>query len=1267
MRNQILAIDVSAWSKAALIANFGATQVNNTAFIGELNALALFLDGIIASLVGDPLVADNFPIVDAGGPYNPNETSALILDASNSLPGTGASSIIEYAWDLDGDGEFDDATGVSPSVQVNSKQSGVIGLKLTNDRGKMNIGYASITVNDTNPAPSLIGFSTPDLRPLVITGSVQQFTVNATDNGSLSIEWFLDGVSVATGMSFNYMPGIADVGAHNLVAVIDDGTSSGGAVTQTWLISVKEVDGDSDGFTVTGGDCNDTDAGINPAATEIIDNGIDDDCNANTEDADQPPVANFFSVPFLGVPGEPMMLQSNSTDPNGDITSYLWDFGDGSPTSTEQNPGHTFTQAVTYSVTLTVTDSQGNSNAATLPVEVVGAIVNTRVSDPDLDNQDTLGDQGDDNVGLGFDITPNGRWLVFASLAENIVTDDTNGAADIFVLDRETGKVVRVSVHTDGSEGRVVNSFTNLTLFNSQPTISPDGRYVGFLSEAENLIGEDLDDDGRCDLPVTFTNGGCTGHRGEIFVRDRDSDGNGIFDEPGGVETLVASRYFRNEDGGAGARSMSMSENTCRFGFEATGADYVDGVGPVGGIVTPHVFMVDRCTNEIRVVSKDIFGVAIRGFFRHLGNYSHRISADGRYLVWYSHFDDRVGRGVGGTGAGIVGEDTDNDGLCDTGCSTRGDGLNADAYLYDWVTDKNQQVSINTLGEPATYNEVVGSSFAAGGGSGSTLPSISSDGRFVVFFSSANNLNLDALNNVIPMPEAAGREQDIYVHDRDKDGNGIFDEPGGIETKLISKDLNGLANGQETPGVTNDSSFVDGSATGLAQNAIPQVSNNGRFVTYRGNLSRTVPGEFSSTARGIVLHDVLAGTNSTPFFDLDGDPTAFINFFLRHDGRFIAIRTNSAEVTGIDANGDGRCRETQGDLDCDTNSRGDFYLQDRDADNDGLFGDVDECLNTPPQADIDDDGCTLPIDLAIAMTTAQSPIASGAASVFTVSVRNVGLASLVDVSITDPVLPDCERSIGDLLPGDAFDYECSLTNTLSTFEHTARVTGESSAGEMTSAEATAGVEIAEPGISIVHSPDPKEVNEGGDYVLSVSVENTGPIALNNVVVNASPVGACDRNIGAIEVGESVEYACLGSNAASDFQSLASVTGDVAGGGNVAAQDTLQIQVIPTEVDPPEPPPAPLGVRARAKPSIANVVWTHNGSPSYNVYRNVAGSAFSLLGNTSSIYSVFADSGLTNGIEYCYFVRAVDQQGLESADSSIACVTPQARRGRGRSR
>ncbi|MEE8423803.1 MAG: hypothetical protein V3S49_04620, partial [Thermodesulfobacteriota bacterium] len=85
--------------------------------------------------------------------------------------------------------------------------------------------------------------------------------------------------------------------------------------------------------------------------------------------------------------------------------------------------------------------------------------------------------------------------------------------------------------------------------------------------------------------------------------------------------------------------------------------------------------------------------------------------------------------------------------------------------------------------------------------------------------------------------------------------------------------------------------------------------------------------------------------------------------------------------------------------------------------------------------------------------------------------------------------------------------------------------------------------------------------------------------------------------------------------------------------------------------------------ARAKDSKIDIVWTHVDAASYNVYRSDAGGVYSFIANTTSTYSVYADFGLTNGVEYCYVVRSVDATNQESPDSNEACATPAARRRR----
>ncbi len=79
-------------------------------------------------------------------------------------------------------------------------------------------------------------------------------------------------------------------------------------------------------------------------------------------------------------------------------------------------------------------------------------------------------------------ISSNNRYVVFSSIATNLVSQDTNGSEDVFVRDRDAGKTRRVSIAFDGSEGDD-DSFSAV--------ISGDGRFVAFTSFAKNLVAKD--------------------------------------------------------------------------------------------------------------------------------------------------------------------------------------------------------------------------------------------------------------------------------------------------------------------------------------------------------------------------------------------------------------------------------------------------------------------------------------------------------------------------------------------------------------------------------------------------------------------------------------------------------------------------------------------------------------------------------------------------------------------------------------------------------
>jgi len=81
-------------------------------------------------------------------------------------------------------------------------------------------------------------------------------------------------------------------------------------------------------------------------------------------------------------------------------------------------------------------------------------------------------------------ISADGRFVAFASYADNLVSGDTNGREDVFVHDRQTGTTQRVSVASDGAQA-------SHTGFSTNPSLSADGRFVAFESFAPNLVDGD--------------------------------------------------------------------------------------------------------------------------------------------------------------------------------------------------------------------------------------------------------------------------------------------------------------------------------------------------------------------------------------------------------------------------------------------------------------------------------------------------------------------------------------------------------------------------------------------------------------------------------------------------------------------------------------------------------------------------------------------------------------------------------------------------------
>ncbi|HVW34731.1 MAG TPA: S-layer protein, partial [Acidimicrobiia bacterium] len=79
-------------------------------------------------------------------------------------------------------------------------------------------------------------------------------------------------------------------------------------------------------------------------------------------------------------------------------------------------------------------------------------------------------------------LSGDGSVVAFDSFASNLVSGDSNDASDVFVFDRSSGRTTRVSVASDGKQGNG-DSFS--------PSLSADGRFVAFASEATALVPGD--------------------------------------------------------------------------------------------------------------------------------------------------------------------------------------------------------------------------------------------------------------------------------------------------------------------------------------------------------------------------------------------------------------------------------------------------------------------------------------------------------------------------------------------------------------------------------------------------------------------------------------------------------------------------------------------------------------------------------------------------------------------------------------------------------
>lgn len=472
-------------------------------------------------------------------------------------------------------------------------------------------------------------------------------------------------------------------------------------------------------------------------------------------------------------------------------------------------------------------------------------------------------------------VTPNGRFVVFYSTADGLVSGDTNGYGDVFVRDLQLGTTTRVS-RPDFAVTNTNTAQANSSCFLGRTGVrycSDDARFVVFVSAANNLVTGDTNGD----QPPYHINGD------DIFVRDRDLDGNGVFDEADAV-------------GNRKTKTVRVSVTS----GESQYTEYFVGVDTYGGSVSNPSISADGRYVAFEC-SADIL--------------SNESGTSGNNIYWRDRDND--GNGVydesGSTGGGVDRAITrlvskirsGTSGLSDGFCSDpaiSGNGLYVafasasqkldydtvfdsdsnsvtDVYIRkmsDANTNKSQRVSLDS-------NEVQNSS------GGSSSPSVSYTGRYVAFTSGSSQL--------LPVGEDTNGTTDVFVRDRGNPSGGEFILSFGSTSRvslgtffgLFSSNYNvELTQASNEPFISSDGRYVSFKTAdaGVICNWIFGCSDSGTFndVYYRDRVN--------NTAKIVSLTASDANGNGDSSFGSLSDDAAV--------GAFQSTATN---MTGVDANG----------------------------------------------------------------------------------------------------------------------------------------------------------------------------------------------------------------------------------------------------------------------------------------------------------------------------------------------------------------------------
>lgn len=326
-----------------------------------------------------------------------------------------------------------------------------------------------------------------------------------------------------------------------------------------------------------------------------------------------------------------------------------------------------------------------------------------------------------------LEMTPDARFIVFTSYSTNLSANDLNGFdQDVFLRDTNSATCEAISLNSAGTGTGNSDSYG--------PSVSGDGRYVAFQSDATNL--------GPADANVST----------DIFVRDRNLGTN-----------YLCSRAT----GGGSANGYSFDPLVSSNGAIVLFSSYANDI--VTGDTNSYldIFAYNTTNHTVQLVTVNLSGSGGNNY-----SYSPRISHDGRYVAFESFASDLVVSDLNGQIEDIFIRDLllGTTTLISMNCEATSSG-NSDSYSpsisadgryvsfvsvasdltpgdfslgYDQVFRHDRQTGLTVL---ASQN----SSITAAGDSFSFTPEINADGHIIAFLSDASDI---VTNSIVVVPNA---------------------------------------------------------------------------------------------------------------------------------------------------------------------------------------------------------------------------------------------------------------------------------------------------------------------------------------------------------------------------------------------------------------------------------------------------------------------------------------------------------------------------------